>query len=183
MIRIKKLTVLQVAIVLICIIIALAVFLYYFNTSTLFSSKEVENAIRKQISKTHGLITPDDCKGIKVLDLSETNWNTSLNGLQYFIDLEELSSEAGYLKDISSLKGLKNLKRLDLYLNCISDLSHLSELYALEELNVSNNRIKDVSCLKNLVNLKSLIIYKNPIEDFSSLSEIKDLRIYHNSNS
>lgn len=81
-------------------------------------------------------------------------------------------------RGMKSIKGLeygKNLKKLKLNENEISDISPLKNLTKLEYLEIQRNRIVDVNPLKNLTNLKFLKLYNNLIEDIAPLSNLTNL--------
>lgn len=79
------------------------------------------------------------------------------------------------MKSIKSLEYAKNLKKLKLNENEISDISPLKNLTKLEYLEIQRNRIVDVNPLKNLTNLKFLKLYNNLIEDIAPLSNLTNL--------
>lgn len=79
------------------------------------------------------------------------------------------------MKSIKGLEYAKNLKKLKLNENEISDISPLKNLTKLEYLEIQRNRIVDVNPLKNLINLKFLKLYNNLIEDIASLSNLTNL--------
>lgn len=79
------------------------------------------------------------------------------------------------MKSIKGLEYAKNLKKLKLNENEISDISQLKNLTKLEYLEIQRNRIVDVNPLKNLTNLKFLKLYNNLIEDVTPLSNLTNL--------
>ncbi|WP_455520854.1 leucine-rich repeat domain-containing protein [Parvimonas micra] len=79
------------------------------------------------------------------------------------------------MKSIKGLEYAKNLKKLKLNENEISDISPLENLTKLEYLEIQRNRIVDVNPLKNLTNLKFLKLYNNLIEDIAPLSNLTNL--------
>lgn len=79
------------------------------------------------------------------------------------------------MKSIKGLEYAKNLKKLKLNENEISDISPLKNLTKLEYLEIQRNRIVDVNPLKNLTNLKFLKLYNNLIEDIAPLSNLANL--------
>ena len=79
------------------------------------------------------------------------------------------------MKSIKGLEYAKNLKKLKLNENEISDISPLKNLTKLEYLEIQRNRIVDVNPLKNLTNLKFLKLYNNLIEDIAPLSNLTNL--------
>ena len=79
------------------------------------------------------------------------------------------------MKSIKGLEYAKNLKKLKLNENEISDISPLKNLTKLEYLEIQRNRIVYVNPLKNLTNLKFLKLYNNLIEDIAPLSNLTNL--------
>ena len=79
------------------------------------------------------------------------------------------------MKSIKGLEYAKNLKKLKLNENEISDISPLKNLTKLEYSEIQRNRIVDVNPLKNLTNLKFLKLYNNLIEDIAPLSNLTNL--------
>lgn len=79
------------------------------------------------------------------------------------------------MKSIKGLEYAKNLKKLKLNENEISDISPLKNLTKLEYLEIQRNRIVDINPLKNLTNLKFLKLYNNLIEDIAPLSNLTNL--------
>lgn len=79
------------------------------------------------------------------------------------------------MKSIKGLEYAKNLKKLKLNENEISDISPLENLTKLEYLEIQRNRIVDINPLKNLTNLKFLKLYNNLIEDVTPLSNLTNL--------
>lgn len=79
------------------------------------------------------------------------------------------------MKSIKGLEYAKNLKKLKLNENEISDISPLKNLTKLEYLEIQRNRIVDVNPLKNLTNLKFLKLCNNLIEDIAPLSNLTNL--------
>jgi hypothetical protein len=83
-----------------------------------------------------------------------------------FAHLHTLIVRNGHLKDISGLKGLKTLTRLNLSNNRLTDIACLGELTWLNRLYLSNNLISDVSDLSRLKKLKTLDLRDNVIKTF-----------------
>lgn len=81
-------------------------------------------------------------------------------------------------RGIKSIKGLeyaKNLEKLKLNENEISDISPLQNLTKLKYLELQRNRIVDINPLRNLTNLEFLKLYNNWIEDVEPLSGLTNL--------
>ena len=98
-----------------------------------------------------------------------------LAGLQFAINLTNLSLDTNSISNISFLSGLKNLKVLSLNENSISDISSLSGLTKLERLFLGDNSISDISSLSGLTKLTRMRLDDNSISDISSLSGLTKL--------
>jgi hypothetical protein len=83
-----------------------------------------------------------------------------------FAHLHTLIVRNGHLSDVTGLKGLKTLTRLNLSNNRLTDIACLGELTWLNRLYLSNNRISDVSGLSRLKKLKTLDLRDNRIKIF-----------------
>ena len=136
--------------------------------------------------------------------------NTDLKNLNLLkgLDLNSLSFEDNEISDISSIKEMKNLERIDLdnnkieslgnnldncqnlitlYLrdNPIEDISFLGKLKNIEALHLRNTNIKDISILKKLPNLHRLYIdkcKKLPKDYFNIVKELKGINTLFVSN-
>ena len=98
-----------------------------------------------------------DLKKLIFLDISRTVFN-SLEQLSSLTFLEELDlSECTIIKGYNFLSNFINLKKLNLFLCNISDISCFKELKELIELNISScQRITDFSHMKYLKSLQTL---------------------------
>ena len=77
--------------------------------------------------------------------------------------------------DLSPIKELRSLKKLDLSFNQINNISVLKDLSNLTILYLSSNQIRDISVLKDLSNLTELYLNSNQIIDISVLKELSNL--------
>jgi Leucine-rich repeat (LRR) protein len=189
------------------------------NKVITFADKNLERIVREKIGKPDGEIKFGEVQGITVLDASDLPWPrhrfhdvsnpeihekaiVSLDGLRYLTNLQELNlsrnpisdlSELKYLKkltklelrtiylhkegesDLSPLSELTNLKHLDLYWNHITDLSPLASLVNLESLDLSHNEINDLTPIANLTNLRKLDLSSNDLRDLSPLAKLTKL--------
>lgn len=138
------------------------------KTEIKFADQNFEEAIRDRINKEQGPIYKSDVEAIIKLDVSNSN--------------------------ISSIKGIENLKNLEILnlgpeevdgklknSNSINDISYLSDLTALDQLDISYNIIDDISPLLDNAGLKSgdrIDMRENNLdlsEGSKDLSNIKDL--------
>lgn len=83
--------------------------------------------------------------------------------------IESLNLEDNQIDDISSLKGLKNLKILRLNNNKIDNIEPLRDLKKLAILEIQNNSVKNIEPISSLPELETLDLFGNPIEDFSCI--------------
>ena len=106
-------------------------------------------------------------------------WNTSISDLSPLANAPRLRwlevSGNRSLSKLTSLKGLKTLRRLEINDCGISDLSGLAQLTQLTSLTLHDNLISDVSPLAKLKNLTHLNLYKNVIRDVSPLAGLNKL--------
>ena len=92
-------------------------------------------------------------------------------------------SDNSSLSNLTSLKGLKTLRRLEIHHCGISDISGLSGLTQLRELSLEDNLITDISPLAKLTNLTRLDLRNNVIRDVSplaGLNKLEQLNLWEN---
>jgi len=144
----------------------------------------LENRIREVVNKPEGAVYLDDIKEIRELHfdpyLPEHRLN-SFTGIEYLVNLEELSF-AGYgIKDLSPLTELTNLKSLEFGAwepTRIDDLSPLGKISSLERLVIGANITSDISPIGNLGNLVELRLWRSiPEGDISFLADLENLII------
>ena len=76
----------------------------------------------------------------------------------------------GGIRSLMDLTMLKNLRRLDIALEDISDLTPLSELRSLEQIDLKHNPIEDVTPLSSLSALRELCLYDTRVSTLSALA-------------
>ena len=111
----------------------------------------------------------------------------SLVGLEKAVNLKQLTisnnweDSRGSLRDVSPLRGLKNLELLRLSHNDIIDISPLAELTNLKHLFISHNQIENVETVRNLTNLESLDFARNKgpkrISDITPIANLTKLKL------
>lgn len=161
------------------LLILLVVFIRY-DFSSVIPDRKLQSIVREIIDKPHGKILPEDCKGIKKLQIGFTYSIHSLKGLRYFEDLQILECYQTSIRDISELSGLKNLKELDLRETRVRDLTPLAGLPELQKINLYRVRAKDLSPLAQCPKLEVIYIDDFFYHDFSSLK--KEILISRDSN-
>lgn len=139
-----------------------------------WESEKIEQKVRDKIDIRYRDIMLSDVYNITefVIFVSDENNISDLANLK---NLKKLSLHGDKITDISPLAKLKNLEELELDKNKITDISPLAELKNLEKLELDKNKITDISPLANLPNLKELRLADNNIEDVSALASIKSL--------
>lgn len=83
----------------------------------------------------------------------------------------------GMIESLQDLQQLKNLQKLSLAYQNISDLTPLAELDHLEELDLRHNPIFDISPLSESPILTNLILFGTDISDLSSLTNCRKLTL------
>ncbi len=81
----------------------------------------------------------------------------------------------GGLSSLEDLRRLINLRRLNIALENISDLTPLGDLRELEQILIKHNPLKDVSPLASLPALRELYLFDTRVSDFSSLADCPTL--------
>ena len=139
-------------------------------------------------------LTAEALKDVYTLDLV---YAPSLNGIEYFPNLTQISIQLSYIKDISPLADLlelreiyisecpidtipdlsrcRNLKYLTIMSSNISDLTPVTAISSLKELQMGGNRITSVAPIKDMDSLEKLNIVGNPITDWEIIKDNKAL--------
>ena len=148
-----------------------------------FADPVLEQKVRENLNKPEGDVTALDAAKIVRLELG-TQWREDLTGdmmiqyiegLQYFINLKELSLYQNWIGDLSPIAGLTDLEKLNISNNSISNLSPIAGLTKLRELNLENNIVEDISALSGMTGLKILKLQNNPITDYAPIQAVYDL--------
>ncbi len=132
-----------------------------------FANPNLKAAVEETLGITNP--TPTDMSGLFSLNANNKGIS-SLEGLEYAINLQVLVIQVNKISDITPLSSLTKLSKLRFSANRISDISPLSSLTNLSELWLGSNRISDISPLSELLKLQLLYIGNNQIKDLSPLS-------------
>ncbi|MBP1989020.1 stalk domain-containing protein [Paenibacillus eucommiae] len=138
-----------------------------------FGDRILESKIQTILGKVNEKITQDDL--LKLTTLSAGYKITSIKGLEFATNLEDIHLPNSYISDISPLSGLKKLKMISLPDNNIIDISPLKGLTNLTNLNLERNMIKDLTPLAGLTSLTRLALNENNISDISPLHALTNL--------
>lgn len=147
-----------------------------------FEDPNFEKAVRDNIKKPEGNIYKSDVESVSFLSMGSYPTNTpstkvnSLEGIQYFINLEELFINVNNtISDLTPIENLINLKEIIVYESNISDLTPLKNLINLQDIRISNSTIADIKPLEGLVNLKELHLINNNIANIFPLRNLVNL--------
>ena len=102
-----------------------------------------------------------------------------LTGLEHARNLTKLLLRQNNISDVSPLSPLRHLTVLDLNNNTISDISALAHLRNLTHLLLFGSSIRDISAVANLTHLQLLVLAKNNISDISALAPLRNLEELH----
>ena len=129
------------------------------------------------ISKTQTTITKNHMTQVKKLNLDGliSNDVTSINGLKWLTNLEELDLSNNGIDNIDFASGVKNLKKLNVNNNNISTLEKLKQHTYIEYLNISNNLINNLDYVHRFTKLKYLDISSNSISDITNVGNLINL--------
>jgi predicted Ser/Thr protein kinase len=126
-------------------------------------------------------ISAADLQALTALDVSQRQI-ANLEGLQYVVNLSQLTADDNAVSDLTPLAYLGHLKALYLSDNEISDLSPLAHLKNLKTLYLENNQITSLKALYG-IDLYDLSLGANDISDLSPLSgavHMQRLNLYGN---
>ncbi|RKU22739.1 hypothetical protein C6499_19680 [Candidatus Poribacteria bacterium] len=99
-----------------------------------------------------------------------------LTGLEYAINVRELSFDSHEVSDLSPLAGLRKIRLLVMENNPISDLSPLAGLSELEDIKLSHTLVSDISVLAGKAKLKYVRMWGPPISDMSPLADLPNIQ-------
>lgn len=143
-----------------------------------------ENGIRVQ-SQDRSKALPDMRESAKYIRLWRGHLSVaiiealSLQGLSNLSSIKNIESLtlAGAFNDLTELRRMKFIQRLDLVGLSVGDLASVGSLVQLKELTLEQrpNRMLDIAPLNTLVNLQRLTIVQFPIQDIGPLRSMKSL--------
>jgi internalin A len=148
--------------------------------SSVFAEKPInipDYKLKACIEDTLGITNPTSTDMLKLKSL-EGNYRyiSNLTGLEYALNLEQLSMHQNDINDLSPIAGLTKLRELSIGYNYISDISMLPKLINLEVIAMYSNQVSDITPLADMNNLRLLELSCNPITDFSPIYNLKNLK-------
>lgn len=159
------------------------------DEEVIFTDANFELAIREILEHSGKPIFKSQLLGIVELNLQNKDIY-SLNGIEYFRNLEILNLSKNVIDDVGALQTLYNLRVLDLSHNRLVDLEkanfQLIAILPLISLNLENNHLvsetdqietlSSIKVLKTFDSLQELNLANNQIRDLYYLSRLKNLR-------
>ncbi|MBN1507023.1 MAG: hypothetical protein JW955_09260 [Sedimentisphaerales bacterium] len=122
--------------------------------------------LKKAVEQTLWLVdpTPSDMLGLTSLRCCNSHIS-SLAGLQYAVNLRELSVMENPITDLSPLAGLTDLQSLNFQDTKVSNISPLSGLVNLQYLCMEDTLVSDLSPLLSLTSLSHLDVRSDPLNE------------------
>ena len=134
-----------------------------------FSDPNLDQAVHDSLGiPAEQKVVASDLRNLTVFDISQQNI-TNLEGLQYAVNLTQLTANGNAIADLTPIAHLGHLRTLYLSDNEIFDLSPLVYLRNIKSLYLENNRIGELAAL-NGIDLYDLSLGANDIVDLSPLS-------------
>jgi len=140
-----------------------------------FSEPLIEQAVCLQLGKSDaGYITEEEL--LSVTELYVFGDKAAADEEMYVAYTDDFvrgdgSVLRGSITSLSDITKLKNLRRLSLAYQNISDLTPLKQLVYLEYAELKHNPVQDVSPLKQLTSLTGLFLYDTNVSDLTSLRD------------
>ena len=101
------------------------------------------------------------------------------NSTDHKLIREAIARELG--KSVADLgqEDLSQVRKLDLFVAGITDISPLAALSGLKRLDILGNRVADLKPLRGLISLEVLYASENKITDLTPLSKLPQLKVLH----
>jgi Leucine-rich repeat (LRR) protein len=138
-----------------------------------FEDPFIEKKVRTALNKPKGGLTALDLS--KLTSITASDYVTSLKGLEYATNLEDIYIIYSKLSDLTPISNLKKLKSITIIFCQVQDLAPISGLTSLEILSLEGNFVSDLTPLKNLSSLKMLYLTNNNISDITPLHSLNNL--------
>ena len=136
--------------------------------------------IEKELNKNPGeTITQADMNTLTTLWDGNSLGIKNLRGLETAKNLTKLKIQNNAISDLTPLTDLTRLNFLWISLNQVSDITPLANLTELRSLFISFNQVTDITPLQNLTRLLVLGVSNNQVSDITPLANLTELqRLY-----
>lgn len=119
-----------------------------------------------------------DCGGVRELSLVGDDLDSyDIEALRGLPQLKKLNLGWNDISDISALSGLTELTGLSLWGNSINSIQPAKDLKQLTYFDFSDNRVADISALSEMKKLQQLWMYHNQVADISSVAFLGELHV------
>ncbi|WP_338449600.1 DUF3048 domain-containing protein [Niallia oryzisoli] len=132
--------------------------------------KNLETLIRNQVGRLAGDIKRSDVLPVETLSYPYSDIS-NLEGLENFVNLQDLNIGGNSIKDLSQISNLINLSQLNLSDTGLSDISSLTGLNNLSWLRLYDNNIRDIGPIATIPNLSYLDVRWNKLTDISTFAQ------------
>jgi|GEM_PF-2233936 len=131
----------------------------------------IAEAARSMLGLEDGkALTAEDCAKITNLSIGgQNNPTTTLDGIEYFVNLKSLSVSESYLTDISALSQLTGLESISFNDDLITEIPDLSACKKLKSVSFVEEPITDLSPLNKIKNLKQVVMIANYVKSIAPL--------------
>ncbi len=117
-------------------------------------------------------LTAEDCTNVTTLSVSSPEIPIhTLDGIEYFVNLKELSVYGSDISDISPLNSLPELESISFSLDMIEEIPDLSGCKKLKSVSFIEDTISDISPLAKIENLESVFLLDNCIRSIAPLKD------------
>lgn len=101
---------------------------------------------------------------------------TDVSALKTLVNLTNLDlSMNAEIKDISAVRDMKKLSKLNVSSNAIENVNDIAGLTKLQYLNISGNEISELPDMSQLTELKTLLASDNKLTDVTTIGQLKNL--------
>ncbi|MDP4176331.1 MAG: leucine-rich repeat domain-containing protein [Bacteroidota bacterium] len=148
------------------------------RSSSVFEDPSLEAQVRYALKIPVGNLTAQDLLSLDSLASYSifTKPVYSLKGLENCTNLKFLHQNLQKISEISSLTNLVKLEELTLSQNrVIKDITPLRNLTHLRKLDLQSNKVEDISALENLTSLTYLNLIDNSIKSLAPIGKLTNL--------
>jgi len=147
----------------------------YLYTSDLWKIKTLKSSKKANFKTLDDLL---ECTGLTTLELQGTNQSCDISVLAEVPMLQTIRLQHMGVSslDLEALKGLSDLKTLDLSYNAIGNLDALPAISGLVSLNLTGNSILEATQLSSLKNLTNLNLTQNALSDTTPIGKLINLK-------